>query len=227
MTTSSSTSLLLIFTRISNSSIQVVLVHCLRSSIVGLETFSSCCMIFEKPSREATIRQSLPFFLRSSRDLENSFLISQSKSFTRDGSFEHCIHKTKWLWICCTGCEVINKWMNGATFYITPYPWKLWIKKWGKRIGCWQSLPSNFIQPVESLEIAISTRSNIYLNSRIFLGCCSMFKYFIFLFFATEWKSCLLVATIFSKQKHVNFYFPASSFGKSSTENLKLCGTIS
>ena len=54
-----------------------------------------------------------------------------------------------------------------------------------------------------------------------------MFKYFIFLFFATEWKSCLLVATIFLKQKHVNFYFPASSFGKSSPEDLKLCGTIS
>ena len=113
MTTSSSTSLLLISTRISNSSIQVVSVHCLRSSIVGLGIFSSCCMIFEKLSREATFRQSLPFFLRSSRDLENSFLTSQSKSFTRDGSFEHCIHKTKWLWICCTGCEVSEmKWMG-------------------------------------------------------------------------------------------------------------------
>ena len=121
MTTSSSTSLLLMATRISSSSLQVVSVHWLRSTIVGWDSFSSCCMIFEKWSREATIRQSWPFFLRPSRDLENSFLTSQSKSFTRCGSLKHWVHKTKWLWICYTSCEVINKWMNGATFYITPY----------------------------------------------------------------------------------------------------------
>ena len=202
MTTSSSTSLLPIATRISSSSLQVVSVHWLRSTIVGWDSFSSCCMIFEKWSREATIRQSLPFFLRPSRDLENSFLTSQSKSFTRCGSLKHWVHKTKWLWICYTSCEVINKWMNGATFYITPYPWKLWIKKWGKMIGCWQSLSSNFIQPVESLEMAISTRSNIYLNSRIFLGCCSMFKCFIFyILLQNENPACLLLQLSWSKNK--------------------------
>ena len=47
-------------TRISSSSLQVVTVHSLKSSMVGLGFFSSRGIIFVNPSCEATIRQSLP-----------------------------------------------------------------------------------------------------------------------------------------------------------------------
>ena len=84
-TMSSRTSDLLTSTRISSRSLQVVTVHSLNSSMVGLDFCSSRGIILENWSREATIRQSLPDSFWELRDLENSFCCSQVKSFTRCG----------------------------------------------------------------------------------------------------------------------------------------------
>lgn len=94
----------------------------------------------------------------------------------------------------------INKWA-GLHFTSLPTHENYMNQEMGKKDKLSrQSLPSNFIQPVESLEIAISTRSNIYLNSGIFLGCCSTFKYFVFyILLQNENPVCLLLQFSWSK----------------------------
>ena len=88
-------------TRILNNISVAVSVHSLNSSMVGFSIPSSWGIIFEKPSLDATVLQSQPDFLGGLSDFENSFWISQLKSFTFGGrclSYMHEKNKRSKKW---------------------------------------------------------------------------------------------------------------------------------
>ena len=82
---SSSTSTLPTSTIISNNSLEVVVMHSLRRSIVGFRISSNCGIIRENLSREAIILQSRPDFFGGLSNSDILFWSSQSKSLTKSG----------------------------------------------------------------------------------------------------------------------------------------------